>query len=148
MKKTLAGIIAAAVAAGVLWAADEITVQGTLVAKKNNTDVRETPGTVQIDWAGNYTYGQTLALTTNPVALAKGEIGSCGYAFFRNVATNYALKISFEADFGTEALHLKAGEYAVLRLATNCVVTNMRARADGQVTNTATATLQYLILED
>ena len=148
MKQTIRWIAAAMLVAHGAFAADEIQMQLKMSAIKGSIVEQVQPDARSADWNGSGIYAATIALTTNPVALSQGAIVNPGFGFFQNTGTNYTLCLVFDGGTNTPAMQLKAGEYSMLRLATNCIVSNMRAWASRDATNTATTGLYYKLLED
>ncbi len=83
---------------------------------------------------------QTQSIGTTAELLGKGEIGTPGYLFVKNLdATNY---VEFEkATFVTTAgtVKLKAGEVALFRVASTTIYA---------CANTSACVVEYLLIED
>lgn len=97
-------------------------------------------GTLYADQTSTIAIGGIQNIATSPEAFAMGEVSSAGFAFFRNLGpTNY---VDIGTGTGTSFsafVKLKAGEAAILRLATN---------APTGRSNTAAVNVQYKILSD
>ena len=126
--------------------ADEITISGNLSATKTYALVKEQPASISVDWTGDKSYANVSTLGTGQVALVVSSVSTNGYAFFRNISTNSTntISIAFRGELTTADLQLKAGEYAFLRLAQSCLVTNIY----GWTKYNIPAQLYYRILED
>lgn len=126
--------------------ADEITISGNLSATKTYALVKEQPASIAVDWTGDKSYANVSVLGTGQVALTVSSVTTNGYAFFRNISTNSTntVSIAFRGELTTADLQLKAGEYAFLRLAQGCLVTNIY----GWTKYNIPAQLYYRILED
>lgn len=143
LKRLIVLLLLATVA---VYAADEITISGNLSATKNYALVKEQPASIAVDWTGDKNYANVIALSTGQVALTVNGVVTNGYSFFRNISTNSTntISIAFRGEKTTADLQLKAGEYAFLRLASGCLVTNIY----GWTTYNSGAQLYYRILED
>jgi hypothetical protein len=153
MKKTL-GIIGAVLAAtGVLYAANEITLQVLLQATKGSSQLSRQPGALSLTWNGQRFNSQTLVATPSWQAITKGGVAAQGYCYLRNMApTNtypmgavtsmVTAEISFDVGVTTN-LMLKQSEIAVFRINSAFDVTNIMVKTRG-----ATGDVEVTILED
>lgn len=120
--------------------ANEITVTVKLAAVKGFLNYRDEPGVQSITMSGSTGCGGIQAIGTSHEAVAIGDTGTAGWAYFRNTdATNYVELGRDNAGTFIGFVKLKAGEACTMRLGTNAPY----ARA-----NTASVNLQYYILAD
>lgn len=146
MKKAIYCIIAAALVLGSIAEAttNEITLQALLRVRKGAVNLERNSGQIQFQFAGTKYNIQTITCTTTKQNLTKGSVGTCGWAYMRNIATNGSPAISITFDGGTTtSLVLEAQEPALFRIAPNAVVSNFTA-----ATTTGTADLEFTIFED
>jgi hypothetical protein len=123
--------------------ASEITVQASLQVSKTYLAERKQPGQLTVDMAGTrYSANvQSVPTTAGGTALSIGSnVGTAGWAFFRNTDANNYVQVGVQVS-GTfyPLLTLKAGEYCVVRLATDTVYA---------LANTAAVDLEFFVLED
>ena len=120
--------------------ADEITVNLSLSAKKGYLNFKESTGNFLVTMNGTTGAGGIQTIGTTGELLGVTDVGTAGYAFFRNTDTTNFVEIGIQVA-GTfyPFVKLKAGESCVLRLGTNTPY----ARS-----NTLTTNLQYFILSD
>jgi hypothetical protein len=120
--------------------ANEITINLRLLVENGFLVHKEEPGTQSITMTGKRGCGGIQNIGTSAEAVAVGDTGTAGWAFFRNTATaNYVeVGVLVSATF-YPFVKLKAGESCILRLGTN---------APYALANTAAVDLQYYILSD
>jgi hypothetical protein len=124
--------------------ANEITVSATVNYSKNNHQLTFSPGSQQIDVAGEKHTAGVQALTTSHEALALNEVsaGSQGWAWFRNIGTSADSHIKIGIEVSStfyEVINLKGGEFAVMRLGGTALYAESSAD---------TLHLQYSIIEE
>lgn len=124
--------------------ANEITINLRLLVENGFLVHKEEPGTQSITMTGKRGCGGIQNIGTTAVApaeaVAVGDTGTAGWAFFRNTATaNYVEIGVFVSSTFYPFVKLKAGESCILRLGTN---------APYALANTAAVDLQYYILSD
>jgi len=142
MKRYIAAIL---LMAGMAHATtNEITVSTLLRVNKDAVQLQRQSGTTLIQMAGKRFNIQTITATTTNQFLTKGSVGSCGYAYMRNLGTNGAPSVTLTLDSGTtEAMVLKPGEPALLRLAPAAVVSNFTVKASA-----TTVDFEFTVIED
>ena len=119
--------------------ANEITLNLRLSVEKGFLRHREEPGTFSVDLNGSNATGGVQAIGTSGEALSVTDVSTTGYAYFRNLGPTNFVEIGTGTTTFVAFAKLKAGEAAIMRLATNAPT----ARA-----NTAGVNLQYYILAD
>ena len=103
--------------------ANEITVSGKLSILKGKFKEDVSPPSLKGDLSSIIAAGGTQNIGTSVEALAKGDVSTAGYGFFRNAGDTYNVKIGGSSNGTTGGtivylLLLKPGEYAITRLAT------------------------------
>jgi hypothetical protein len=119
--------------------ANEITLQLKMTVAKGFLAHREDPGTLLVDMTGTNATGGVQAIGTTGETLSVTDLGTAGYAYFRNLGPTNFVELGTGTTTFVAFARLKAGEAAILRLGT----TAPTARA-----NTAAVNLQYYILSD
>tara|TARA_Y100001973_G_C5188886_1_gene329617 strand:- start:217 stop:597 length:381 start_codon:yes stop_codon:yes gene_type:complete len=123
--------------------ANEITHHGSFTVLKRNFKEDFKPPTIKADLSSTVSSGGVQNVgTSSHEQLAKGEVSSVGYAYFRNVGTQYNVTIGPTSDGSLSGtynsfLTLKPGEFCVTRMST----VNIFAQAVTGATD-----LQYLIM--
>lgn len=120
--------------------ANEITLSLKLSVAKGFLAHSENPSTQSVTMNGTTATGGVQTIGTTGEVLVVSDVGTCGYAYFRNTDAT----ISVDIGTGTAGafvafLRLKAGECSVCRLGTNAPT----ARSVSSTVN-----LQYFILAD
>jgi hypothetical protein len=118
---------------------NEITVSGSLSAKKGGVSVSSAFGPAKLTLAGDdyIEYTQTVA-TTPGSALSIGSSGTAGWAMIRNMDETNFVTIR-DGSSGDDVIKLKAGEFCLFRLATS---------TPHAVADTAACRVHCLIVED
>jgi hypothetical protein len=122
--------------------ANEISLTARLNVVKNSRTLMDfNPGTLRFDMSGTRGEGQktqTIGTTAEQVLIGS-DVGTEGYAFFRNDdPTNY-LEISAESAVTSPLVKLKAGRVAIFPLATGTFYAK---------SNTAACDLTFGVVED
>ena len=138
-------IVALVLMAGIAQATtNEITVSTTLKVSKDAVQLQRQSGTKLIQMAGKRYNIQTITATTSNQNLTKGSVGSCGWAYMRNLGTNGSPNVIITLDNGTtEAMLLEPGEPALLRLAPAAVVSNFTVKASA-----TSVDFEFTVIED
>ena len=112
-------LLAGVLVAGVVQAADEISVAGNIAIKKGYLSMNVSES-VAATMTGDSTDHRTTSTTTNAALLeVSTDIGIPGIALFKNSSTNHVILIGPSASL--PFAKLKAGEIWLGRLATNVV---------------------------
>ena len=119
--------------------ANEITVSMKLSVVKGFLDHVENPGVQTYDMSGLNASGGVQNIGTAAEVLTFGDVGTPGFAYFRNTGPTNFVEIGAGTGSFVAFAKLKAGESMLCRLSTNAP----RARA-----NTAAINLQYYIVSD
>lgn len=121
--------------------ANEITVTGTLRVLKGSLQHTFSPSSLQADLSSDTGVGgqQSLGASAEQLEM-NADVAPQGWGYFRNLSSTIAIEIDNSTNSATfnAFLYLKAGEYAICRLAT----TTLYARAITATGSTA-ATLQF-----
>lgn len=121
--------------------ANEITLTGSLQIANGDFKQDWRPGTIQVTQTTQGAAGGVQTIGTTSEAIVVTDVATPGYAFFRNLdSTNFVTIGSYVSTTYYPAIKLKAGEYAIVRLATGLT---FHALAD-----TAAVKLQYAILSE
>lgn len=96
-----------------------------------------TPGVLIVSVTGVHAIHDQAALTTSPVNLNKGNIGTIGYCYFKNLDVTNAIQIG--SDGTTFQILLKPSEFIVVRWN----AANVSAKASA-----GTPSLEYLMVND
>ena len=121
--------------------ANEITLNLKLSVAKTYLVHTENPGTQSVTMTGTNAVGGVQNIGTTAEVLVVSDVGTCGYAYFRNTDATTSVDIGTGTGTFVPFLRLKAGECAVCRLGTN-------APTAKSVSATLTVNLQYFILTD
>jgi len=120
--------------------ANEIQVTAKLVVSKGYLVHTENPGITQVTMSGTTATGGAQDIGTGAEAITVTDVGTAGYAYFRNTSTTEYVELGTGIAGAFVAFaKLKAGECCVLRLGTNAPT----ARAQ-----TSSVKLQFYILAD
>jgi len=120
--------------------ANEINVTTKIVVSKGYLVHTENPGIIQVTMNGTTASGGALDIGTSAEAITVTDVGTAGYAYFRNTSTTEYVELGTGIAGAFVAFaKLKAGECCVLRLGTNTPT----ARAQ-----TSSVKLQFYILAD
>lgn len=122
--------------------ADEITITAKLAASKSNLSVKRELINRKATLAGSVYYNavQSIGFAADE-AIAKGDVGTEGWAYFRNLDGTNFVKIGVKpAATFYPLIRLEAGEPAILRLEPGITI---YAQAD-----TGAVALEVMILED
>lgn len=138
-------IVAMLLLAGIAQATtNEITASVTLKVNKNATQLTRNTGTLQIQMSGNKFNSQNITATTTNQYLAKGGVGTPGWAYMRNLSTNLIKEVNVSFDGGTTtSMVFKAKEPAVFRVSSSALVTNWTVSA-----NSGTCDFEFTVIED
>jgi hypothetical protein len=129
--------------AGVVWAADELSVTEGWIYSKNGRSRVMSATTLKADIAGNGVIENVQAIPTNDpgTVLVLGGVTNAGFAWFKNISTTNGY-----VEIG--GLESNGCFIAFLKLNTNecqtcwLAITNPRARANGRTMN-----LDYVIID-
>ena len=120
--------------------ANELSITTRLKANKGNLQIsREASISADMSGGNMSLVAQDIGTTYEAVTIAS-DVGTEGYAYFRNLDTTNYVEVGVEVAAAFYPLiKLKAGEAAIVRLATGSVF----AKA-----NTASVILEAFVLED
>ena len=133
--------IAVAVAAGLAltaWAANELTVNTSIVYSKDGISIQQAKS-YAVTVSGTPVASGNVAISTNGTVVSLGTVTNAGYALLINTTTNSWSSIAYGPDTNSTPFKLKAGETAVFRMNTNVF---------GAVSTTNSPSLFYIILSD
>jgi hypothetical protein len=120
--------------------ANEIQVTTKLVVGKGFLVHTENPGIIQVNMTGTTASGGAQDIGTTAEAITVTDVGTCGFAYFRNTSTTEFVELGTGTGGSFVAFaKLKAGECCVIRLGTNAPT----AKAQ-----TSSVKLQFYILAD
>lgn len=120
--------------------AQEITATGSLSFTKGNMASAIALGDTskKFDVTGQHFVRSTQNIGTSAEAIAKGDIGTIGWAYVRNLdATNYCELL--DATSGNVFIKLKPGEFFMGRL--GCAAPAAKA-------NSSAVNIEYVLVED
>lgn len=142
MKKA---ILAVMLVAGIALATtNEISITTALRVKKDAIKLERSTGTVLLQMAGTKYNVQTISTTTTNQFLAKGGVGTPGWAYMRNLSTNIGDKVNITFDGGTTtSMVLEAQEPAIFRCAPAALVTNWTVSAGA-----GSVDFEFTVIED
>ncbi len=121
--------------------ADEITVNLQISAKNGYLAFSEKTGNFLVTMNGTTGAGGIQTIGTSAELLVVTDVGTAGYAFFRNTSTTTNVEIGTGTTSFVPFLRLKPGETSVCRLGTN-------APSAKSSSATVSVNLQYMILAD
>lgn len=119
--------------------ANELTVNVSLNYSKGNDALRREPGAKLVTVSGTKRISSVQALSTSAEQITIGEVGTAGYAYFRNLDATNNISLGLDSDAAPAFCTLKPGEFAVLRLASATLYA---------VAAAGTPSLAYDIFED
>lgn len=119
--------------------ADEITVNLQISARKGYLSFSEKTGNFLVTMNGTTGAGGIQTIGTSGELLGVTDVGTAGYAYFRNTSTTTNVDIGTGTTSFVAFLKLKPGESAVCRLGTN---------APSAKAASSTVDLQYFIFAD
>jgi hypothetical protein len=118
--------------------ADEITLSAALKVLKGALSMQQAFAGLTFDMSGTDAAHHTQTVGTSAEALDIGDITACGFVLIVNRdATNYVTLRMGEA--GADVVKLKAGEFALFRLAGNTPYA---------IADTESCVVEFWILED
>lgn len=135
MKWTAAALLAAVTA---VWAANELTVNTSLVYSKDGVSIQNAKS-YQVTVTGTEVASGNVAVSTNGTVVSLGSVTNAGFAVLINSTTNSWSVIQYGPTTNNTPYKLKGGETAVVRLSTNAL---------GAVAATNSPSLYYIILSD
>ena len=133
--------IAVAVAAGLAltaWAANELTVNTSIVYSKDGISIQQAKS-YAVTVSGTPVASGNVAIGTGGTVVSLGTVTNAGYALLINTTTNSWSEISYGAATNAVPFKLKGGESAIVRFATNTF---------GAVATTNAPSLYYIILSN
>jgi hypothetical protein len=121
--------------------ADEITLNLSIAAKKGYLSFSEKTGNFLVTMNGTTGAGGIQTIGTSGELLGVTDVGTAGYAYFRNTSTTTNVEIGTGTTSFVAFLKLKPGESAVCRLGTN-------APSAKSSSASVSVDLQYFIFAD
>ena len=115
----------------VMASTNQVSVTVDFQVKKDSLEIAKTPGTIYAQMAGTKFYSIILTATTTNQNLSKGNIGSMGWCYMRNISSNSTVFLSTDNGVSTNFC-LLPGEVNVFRFAPSCNITTIQY----SVTNT------------
>lgn len=119
--------------------ADEITLNLSIAARKGYLAFSEKTGNFLVTMNGTTGAGGIQTIGTTGELLGVTDVGTAGYAFFRNTSSTINVDIGTGTASFVAFLKLKPGESAICRLGTN---------APSAKAASSTVDLQYFIFAD
>ena len=123
---------------GLAYAANELTVNTSLVYNKDGVSVQSAKS-YAVTVTGTAVASGNVTVSTNGTAISLGGVTNAGFAILVNSTTNSWSEIAYGPATNDVPFKLKAGETAVVRLATNTL---------GAVATTNAPSLYYIIFSD
>jgi hypothetical protein len=133
--RLIAGLLVLAVSA---WAANELTVNTSLVYNKDGVSVQSSKS-YAVTVSGTPVASGNVAISTNGTVVSMGTVADAGFAILINTTTNSWSEILYGAATNATPFKLKGGESAIVRFATNTF---------GAVATTNAPSLYYIILSN
>ncbi len=117
--------------------ANELTLEASLGYTKNATSITMSLGATQFTVAGSICVRALQAIANTATALGIGGMTTCGYCLMVNRDNTNSVNVRM-GNTGADVATLKAGEFAMFRLASNTPYL---------ITNAGTVNVEYALIE-